>query len=149
MAEPGLLRYIFQPARLCAIRPAASPSHGALPVLLALLLGSTVPAAPALAADACGPQPGDTLADVVFISETLEMRLADGRVLRLAGLDPPRATAADPALAAKARAALEAWVAGGAVAFRSLAAEPDRWNRTPVLLFHPAPPPVAPVARAT
>ncbi len=94
------------------------------------------------AADACGPQPSDTPVTVASVSDTLEVRLADGRLLRLAGLDPPRATPADPALPAKARAALEAWVAGGAVTMRSLAAEPDRWNRTPVLLFHPAPTPV-------
>ncbi len=114
---------------------------GFLRFLLAVLLGSTIPSlpAPTSAADACRPQPGDTPADVASVSETLELRLTDGHVLRLAGLDAPRATAADPTLPAKARAALEAWVSGGAVAFRSLAAEPDRWNRTPALLFHPAP----------
>ena len=74
------------------------------------------------------------------ISDTLEVRLVPmGGSCRLAGLDPPRATPADPFLPAKARAALEAWVAGGAVTIRSLATETDRWNRTPALLFHPAP----------
>lgn len=104
-----------------------------------LALPTTVLGAPALPGDACGPQPGDSDVTVASVSDTLELRLADGRLLRLAGLDPPRATPADPALPAKARAALEAWVAGGAVTMRILAAEPDRWDRNPVLLFHPAP----------
>ena len=110
-------------------------------VVLAAFFAVPAPvrADPALAADACGPQPGDSPATVASVSETLELRLSDGRLLRLAGLDPPRATQADPALPARARAALEAWVAGGTVTMRSLAAEPDRWDRTPVLLFHPAP----------
>ena len=110
-------------------------------VVLAAFFAVPAPvrADPALAADACGPQPGDSPATVASVSETLELRLSDGRLLRLAGLDPPRATQADPALPARARAALEAWVAGGAVTMRSLAAEPDRWDRTPVQLFHPAP----------
>ena len=106
---------------------------------MALALPIAVLSAPALAADGCRPQPTDTPADVAAVADTLELRLADGRLLRLAGIDPPRATTADPALPAKARAALESWVGGGAVTMRSLAAEPDRWNRTPVLLFHPAP----------
>ena len=144
MADPGRRRHAFQPTRPHHGGPGKSPLHRRLSVLLALLLGSP---APALAVDACRPQLSDTLAEVASISETLEVRLADGRLLRLPGLDPPRATAADPAIPAKAQAALEAWVAGGAVALRSLAAEPDRWNRTPVLLFHPAPAtPAAPTA---
>ena len=106
-----------------------------LPVVL-VLLAFTVRA---LAADACGPQRGDTLADIASVSDTLELRLVDGRLLRLAGLDPPRATPADATLPVKAKTALEAWLAGGAVSMRSLAIEPDRWNRIPVLLFHPAP----------
>ena len=124
-----------------SLRCIKASDHRRLPVVLVacLALPTMILGAPTLAADACGPQPSDTPVTVASISDTLEVHLDDGRLLRLAGLDPPRATPADPALPAKARAALESWMAGGAVTMRSLATEPDRWNRTPALLFHPAP----------
>ena len=55
------------------------------------------------------------------------MRLEDGRLVRLAGLDIPTGGGFDAAAGARARLT-EGW-AGGNVAVALLAARPDRWGR--------------------
>ena len=73
------------------------------------------------------------------IDERLEITLEDGRRLRLAGLEPPRASAGDPARPARARDQLRGWLMrpGLRVDLELLAAVPDRWNRRPARLFAP------------
>ena len=102
--------------------------------------GAVRAADPPGAVPACAPTPDDAPAAVASITDDLDVTLADGRVLRLAGIVPPRATPAAPDGPARARTALAAWVAdgsgpAGAVVLRALAPAPDRWGRVPALLF--------------
>jgi endonuclease YncB( thermonuclease family) len=76
-------------------------------------------------------------ATVASVDAALDVVLADGRVLTLAGLDPPRDTPDHPQLAGEARAALAAWLQGREVAIALLAQKPDRWARIPARLFAP------------
>ena len=73
------------------------------------------------------------------IDERLEISLEDGRHLRLAGLEPPRASAADPVRPARTRDQLRGWLMrpGLTVGLELLAATPDRWSRLPARLFAP------------
>ncbi len=98
---------------------------------------SAAAAGPPGSASACALDPADAAVTVAAVSDDLDVTLADGRTLRLAGIDPPRATPATPDLPARARHALEAWSAaagGGGVAVHLLAPTPDRWGRFPALL---------------
>ena len=63
------------------------------------------------------------------ISERGEIVLADGRSLRLAGLDIPDAGRGAPENAAQARAWLSSKLIGHEVALRLLSAHTDRWGR--------------------
>lgn len=85
-------------------------------------------------------------ADVAAVTDDLDLKLVDGRLIRLAGFDPPRATAASPDPPAQARRGLEGWLveqahepgsANHIVLLHALAAVPDRWNRIPALVFAP------------
>jgi endonuclease YncB( thermonuclease family) len=80
-------------------------------------------------------------AAVAKIEANLDIALADGRTLTLAGLDPPRDTPDHPRLAAEARDKLAAWLEGREVAVRALADKPNRWARIAARLF--AAPPIA------
>ena len=109
-------------------------------VLLALA-GGAAPgrAAEEAAGDGCGAD-GGTIPESVAgaeVSEGLEMTLADGRLVRLAGIDPPLATPDAPDLPARARAALEAWLGAGPAGLRAVAAGPDRWGRVAALVVRP------------
>ena len=86
----------------------------------------------------CG-EPASEGLRVAGINERLEITLEDGRLLRLAGLEPPRASAHDPARPARARDQLRGWLMrpGLRVDLELLAAVPDRWNRLPARLFAP------------
>lgn len=97
-------------------------------------------AAPPGAEPACAPAAEDGPATVASVSDELDVTLADGRVLRLAGIAPPHPTPAAPDGPARARAGLATWVAdgSGAVFIRALAPAPDRWGRVPALLFRTA-----------
>ncbi len=64
-----------------------------------------------------------------------ELRLADGRLIRLVGLDPADGTPDAPDRADTARAALAAMLAGRTVTLTPLAASRDRWGRVPALVF--------------
>ena len=102
------------------------PRWGAIAVL-GLGLG------PAARAEvACTPV-GPT-AEVAAVLDGLELALDDGRVLRLAGVDPARATAERPQLGAEARVAADRWLGGRRVIVQPLASAPDRWDRVTALV---------------
>ena len=104
-------------------------------VFLACLLAVGV--LPARAAP-CG-DPASHGLQVASIDDRLEIALEDGRRLRLAGVEPPRVSPADPARPARTRDQLRAWLTkpGLRVDLELLAAVPDRWNRLPARLFAP------------
>ena len=76
---------------------------------------------------------------VAAVDERLEITLGDGRHLRLAGIEPPRSSPANPGRPAQARDQLRGWLLrpGLRVDLELLAAVPDRWNRLPARLFAP------------
>jgi len=76
---------------------------------------------------------------VVAVDERLEITLEDGRRLRLAGIEGPRPSAANPRRPAQARDQLRGWLLRPdlRVDLELLAAVPDRWNRLPARLFAP------------
>ena len=75
----------------------------------------------------CGAAGGATR--VVEVTERLEIRLEDGRLVRLAGLDVPARARGGFDAATPARAKLaDRWV-GTPVAVALLAPKPDRWGR--------------------
>jgi endonuclease YncB( thermonuclease family) len=83
-------------------------------------------------------------ATIATIEVNLDIALADGRTLSLAGLDPPRDTPDRPRLAADARDKLAQWLDGREVAVRVLAEKPNRFGRLPARLFAaPASGPIA------
>jgi endonuclease YncB( thermonuclease family) len=84
-------------------------------------------------------------ATVAKIEPNLEIALADGRTITLAGLDPPRDTADRPRLATDAREKLAQWLENREVAVRALAEKPNRFGRIPARLFA-APPNASPSA---
>ncbi len=119
-------------------RPARPPRRAAaslLPLAAALVLVGPAHAA----APACAPAPGEATVTLNTVSDAGDVVLADGRLLRLAGLDLVRATASSPDRPARLRAALLAWAAGP-VTLHLLAAASDRWGRLPALLFRADPP---------
>lgn len=67
--------------------------------------------------------------DVTDVTAHLELKLADKRLIRIAGIEPVRATKADPRLAEKARADLALWTVGAQVALTALDPAVDRWGR--------------------
>ena len=76
---------------------------------------------------ACGVATGS--AKVAAVTERAEIRLEDGRLLRLAGLDVPDAASGGFDAAAAARTLLTRDWAGRNVAVAWLAPRPDRWGR--------------------
>jgi endonuclease YncB( thermonuclease family) len=101
------------------VRPGAG---AALALALALALAFAGPAS-----GACGVAAGT--ARIAEVTERLELRLADGRLVRLAGLDVPDPTRGAPETAANARAFLIERLAGREAALVAFAAAPDRWGR--------------------
>ena len=77
----------------------------------------------------CTPE-GAEAVEVTAVDTRLELTLADGRRILVAGVEPPPITDA-------ARTALTDWLIGRAVIIRPLTAQPDRWGRTPALVFAP------------
>jgi endonuclease YncB( thermonuclease family) len=106
----------FAPTHLPRRRPAAVAVVAAL--ALALAAGR---------AEACGAAAGNVQATAV--EERGEIALADGRRLRLAGLDLPVPSRGDPALATAARALLATRFVGREAALTLVSAAPDRWDR--------------------
>ena len=72
---------------------------------------------------------------IAGVGPRLELRLADGRKLRLVGLDPAGPSPNDPDLGATSQAALAAAVAAKTIKARLLSDKPDRWDRLPALVF--------------
>ncbi|MBV9395897.1 MAG: thermonuclease family protein [Methylobacteriaceae bacterium] len=108
----------------------------------AVLLAATPTAqAASLLPPASGPCSLESTAraTIARIEPNLDIALADGRTITLAGLDPPQGTPEHPRLAADAREKLAAWLDGREVAVRALAEKPNRFGRIPARLFAAAP----------
>ncbi len=103
----------------------------------ALLAAGCILAASAQAgATAPKPCPNEGVpARVTAVLDGLDLTLDDGRMLRLAGIDPARATQSRPTLGEDARASLARWLVGRSIQVQILATAPDRWNRLPALAF--------------
>lgn len=97
--------------------------------LFALFGGAGVtPAGAQKMAPGCDAE-GGRAASVTGINERLELMLDSGVRLRLAGIEPPRATAANPGLHLESRRALSSWLVGLEIKYAPLGAAPDRWGR--------------------
>jgi endonuclease YncB( thermonuclease family) len=81
------------------------------------------------------PTAGDERARVSAVSERGEILLADGRQVRLAGLDIPDPGRGEPENAAQARNWLSSRLVGREVGLRVLSARRDRWGRAPADIF--------------
>ena len=92
-------------------------------------------AAPVSWCGAACPSAGTSPATTAAVDPRLELHLADGRRLRLVGLDPAGSTPGDPDLAATSRAALAKAIAGKRIVAHPLSDKPDRWGRVPALAF--------------
>ncbi len=97
--------------------------------LLAAILVTT-----SAGAGAC-PATGAETVVLAGVEARLELRLGDGRRLRLVGLDPALGTPDEPDRDEQTRAALAAKLAGQTLAVQVLAIDPDRWGRLPALAF--------------
>jgi endonuclease YncB( thermonuclease family) len=122
------------------------PSRKALITAAAVLIAAThtqTTQAASLVPPASGPcsLENTARATVGKVESNLDIALADGRTLSLAGLDPPRDTPDRPRLALEARDKLAQWLEGREVAVRALAEKPNRFGRIPARLF--AAPPIA------
>ncbi len=108
--------------------------YAAALALACLLLG--LPGSRVLAAAPTCPTPTDTVR-VAAVVDDLDLALEDGRTLKLAGIDPARATASRLGLGETARRRLDAELVGRDVAVAILSASPDRWDRYPALVMEP------------
>ena len=99
----------------------AARLRGACAALAAVALAS-----PCLAA--CGRPAGRVQA--VSVDERLDIELADGRIVRLGGLDAPNAQRGAPEIARAARDFLSERVLGRETELIQLAGGTDRWGRT-------------------
>lgn len=97
---------------------------------LALLLATSA----ARCEPAC-PTAGAEAVTITTIDARLEVHLADGRRLRLVGLDPAGSSPGDPDLGETSRTALAAAVVGKTATARLLSDKPDRWGRLPATVF--------------
>ena len=125
--------------------------RAALRVCFGALAIACASASRAEAGCANAPAAGESAAAtgrVKFVNERLELTLEDGRLLKVAGLDPPRPTPDDPDLDAESGAKLSAWVVGKDIAFRLLETRPDRWGRLAAEVFAPAGDPSSPARLA-
>jgi endonuclease YncB( thermonuclease family) len=84
---------------------------------------------PALAQDVCRVGAGEAVA-VATVDVRLELTLADGRVVRIAGLEPPP----DAALGALAAHDLQAWTADAPLSL-AIRRPMDRWGRATGRVF--------------
>ncbi|MGH6796468.1 MAG: thermonuclease family protein, partial [Methylocella sp.] len=104
--------------------------------------GAMVALAPAgglYAADGLCPGEGGTSGRVVSVDARLELTLASGTRLKIAGVDPPRPTPDDPDLDVRTRDRLAQWLVGQEILFRRLEPSPDRWGRVIAFAFAVAP----------
>lgn len=115
----------------------AGPRRGALarPLFaIATLMAAGAFCAPRAANAACATA-GAEAVDLASVESRLELRLRDGRLLRLAGLDPALSTPDTPDRDDQARAMLAGWLAGPRLTVTVLTNVPDRWGRLPALAF--------------
>jgi endonuclease YncB( thermonuclease family) len=84
----------------------------------------------------CGSRAGAV--QVVAVDERLDIALADGRLVRLGGLDMPAPQRGDPEIARKARDFLIARLVGREAELDLLASGTDRWDRTVADLSAPS-----------
>ncbi|WP_158809173.1 hypothetical protein [Beijerinckia sp. L45] len=105
------------------------------PLLAAALLAGPLAMPIATPADEACSGVGMEAVVVAGVEPRLELRLRDGRLLRLAGLDPVLSTPTVPDRDEQAREAFAASVAGRTIRIRSLSTQPDRWGRIVVLAF--------------
>ena len=108
-----------------AHRSSASAS-GALRVCGALAALAVVLASPGLAA--CGRAAGRV--EAVGVDERLDIELADGRIVRLGGLDAPNSDRGAPEIARQARDFLSERLLGREAELILMAGGTDRWGRT-------------------
>ena len=110
---------------------------------LAALVAAGIEAARAspTASDACAPAMGDARVTLAEVSKEGDILLADGRSLRLAGLDLLVETSDTQNRSDELSRALLDW-ASDSVTLHALGA-PDRWGRIPALLFCSEDPPEA------
>ena len=87
-------------------------------------------------AQSCDTPAGEPI-EVAALAPYLELKLADGRLVRIAGIEPLRATPDNPDFPAKAAADLELWTVGSQVALTALDQTPDRWGRVRARVFLP------------
>jgi endonuclease YncB( thermonuclease family) len=102
--------------------------------LAAQSLVSDALAKEASATGACDVK-GGRHATVAAVDERLELTLADGRVLRLAGLEAVGPSPNDPDLGLRARNWLAAWLENQDILYETLDARPDRWGRYAAIVF--------------
>jgi endonuclease YncB( thermonuclease family) len=93
-------------------------------------------AAPCAFAQTCDTPAGEPI-EVAALAPHLELKLADGRLVRIAGIEPVRATPDNPDFATRAAADLELWTVGAQVALTALDQTPDRWGRVRARVFLP------------
>lgn len=103
-------------------------TRGALALALALLACADA------RADPCR-QGGAQSVQAVSVNARLEVMLADGRLVRLAGLEATYPAGADPARIEAARADLSDWTLGAPLELIGLQAGADRWGRSGGRLF--------------
>ena len=115
-------------------RPCFFISGLALAASLIILPPPAASPAPRKGLGAC-PADGESAARVTGVDERLDIALADGRIARLAGLDPPRPTPEAPERDTEARAVLAAKIRGQNIDLTLLSQKPDRWGRIPALAF--------------
>jgi endonuclease YncB( thermonuclease family) len=74
---------------------------------------------------------------VTSVDERLELTLADRRVLRVTGVEPPGPTPSDPELGTKARDWLADWLQNQDIVFQLSDSHADRWGRYAAAVFAP------------
>ena len=110
--------------------------RGATLLAIAFALAASLAAPRAGFAQNCDVPTGAPVV-VTALAPHFELKLADGRLVRIAGIEPVRATAGDADLPARAAADLELWSVGAQVALSALDPTPDRWGRIRARVFLP------------
>ncbi len=100
------------------------------------LLAAAIVLAPlsAAALDCENPSAAAQMATPAGVDERLEIRLEEGPVLKMTGIEPPRASALAPGRPKDIARELSNWLAGRQLLFEPVDA-PDRWGRTPARIF--------------
>jgi endonuclease YncB( thermonuclease family) len=83
----------------------------------------------------CGYEGSLARGRIAAVDERLELILAGGGRIRIAGIDPPRPTPENPGLDTGASGWLAAWLLGKEIAYRPLGEAPDRWGRIVAFVF--------------